>query len=362
MTNKSKDIIITIIIPLFIITLLFINIFKKDTLISVTERRALATKPDLTIASIFDGTYMKAFDKYTTDQFYLRDKFRLLKADIDLTIQKNYHNLYLKDDYIIEQIYPLNISSINSLSRKITNIKNVYLDSTNNIYLSIIPDKNYFINENNLKLDYNILKDTFINNLNYATYIDIFPELSLDNYYKTDQHWREETLINVANKITNTMNGTVYNDYKTKTLTTFLGTYAGRIPRKNNTIDDLTILTNNIIDNAIVYNYQTKTYTNIYDLSKLSTSNDKYDVYLSGSVPLITITNNKSTSTKELIIFRDSYTSSLAPLLLSIYSKITLIDTRYISPKILSNYVEFKDKDILFIYSTLLINNSVSIK
>ena len=93
MTNKSKDIIITIIVPLFIITLLFINIFKKDTLISVTERRALATKPDLTIASILDGTYMKAFDKYTTDQFYLRDKFRLLKADIDLTIQKNYHNL-----------------------------------------------------------------------------------------------------------------------------------------------------------------------------------------------------------------------------------------------------------------------------
>ena len=36
MTNKSKDIIITIIVPLFIITLLFINIFKKDTLISVT--------------------------------------------------------------------------------------------------------------------------------------------------------------------------------------------------------------------------------------------------------------------------------------------------------------------------------------
>ena len=41
---------------------------------------------------------------------------------------------------------------------------------------------------------------------------------------------------------------------------------------------------------------------------------------------------------------------------------ITLIDTRYISPKILDQYVNFDEKDILFVYSTLLINNSSSLK
>ena len=43
-------------------------------------------------------------------------------------------------------------------------------------------------------------------------------------------------------------------------------------------------------------------------------------------------------------------------------NKITLIDTRYISPKILSQYIEFNDQDILFLYSTSIINNSYTLK
>ena len=79
-------------------------------------------------------------------------------------------------------------------------------------------------------------------------------------------------------------------------------------------------------------------------------------------LPLLTIYNDKNTSGKELIIFRDSYGSSLAPLLLSSYSKITLVDTRYISPTILGNYINFDNKDVLFIYSISIINNSYSLK
>ena len=71
---------------------------------------------------------------------------------------------------------------------------------------------------------------------------------------------------------------------------------------------------------------------------------------------------DENTSGKELIIFRDSYGSSLAPLLLSSYSKITLVDTRYISPTILGNYINFDNKDVLFIYSISIINNSYSLK
>lgn len=89
---------------------------------------------------------------------------------------------------------------------------------------------------------------------------------------------------------------------------------------------------------------------------------DKYDIYLSGATSLLTIENEDSSNDKELIIFRDSYGSSLAPLLVQAYRKITIVDTRYISPKLLSKYIEFKNQDILFIYSTILINNSFSLK
>lgn len=85
-------------------------------------------------------------------------------------------------------------------------------------------------------------------------------------------------------------------------------------------------------------------------------------MYLGGSNPLISIYNNDTSSDRELVIFRDSFGSSLAPLLVSSYKTITLVDTRYMSPKILGNYIDFNNKDVLFIYNTSIINNSYSLK
>ena len=77
---------------------------------------------------------------------------------------------------------------------------------------------------------------------------------------------------------------------------------------------------------------------------------------------MLTIYNNLASSDDELIVFRDSYGSSLVPLLISSYKKITVIDTRYISSNILDNYVEFKGQDILFLHSVSTINNSFTVK
>ena len=77
---------------------------------------------------------------------------------------------------------------------------------------------------------------------------------------------------------------------------------------------------------------------------------------------MLTIENPDYNGTKELIVFRDSYGSSLIPLLVTGYSKVTVVDTRYISPKLLNQYIEFKEQDVLFMYSTLIINNSTTLK
>ena len=74
------------------------------------------------------------------------------------------------------------------------------------------------------------------------------------------------------------------------------------------------------------------------------------------------VENAENKKGRELVVFRDSYASSFVPLLVEGYDKITLIDTRYISPKILENYIEFSNQDILFLYSTSVINNSYSLK
>lgn len=361
MSDKIKDIVVTIIFLFTIIALFLINIIKEDTDISVAERRKLATMPELTTKSLFDGTYFKKFDSYVTDQFVERDAFRKIKIDIELSTKGEYNNLYLYDDYIIEEIFPLNSNSINNLTNKINYIKDTYLNNNSNIYYTIIPDKNYFVNNGNLKLDYNKLQDMMKNNLSNINYINIFDKLTLDNYYKTDTHWKEEDLFNVANTIANQMNFDITNNNNVvNTITTFKGSYAGRLSVTKD-IDTIKTISNPSTLNSSVYNYETKKYTDIYDYTKIN-SLDKYDIYLSGAVPIIDITNNNTSSDKELIVFRDSYGSSLIPLLIEGYKKITVIDIRYISSKILNKYIDFNDQDVLFMYSILTINNSFSIR
>ena len=62
------------------------------------------------------------------------------------------------------------------------------------------------------------------------------------------------------------------------------------------------------------------------------------------------------------MIFRDSFASSLAPLLLDGYAKITLVDIRYLPSVRLGSFLTFIDQDVLFLYSVNVLNTSATIK
>ena len=296
------------------------------------------------------------------DNFYQREMFRKLKTSVEIDVFKkqDVNKIYKYNDFLVEQIYPLDEKSVTNLTNKINYIKDSYLNETNKIYYSIIPDKNYYTDNSHLKLDYDKMQQIMENNLNGLQYIDIFQDLSLDSYYYTDSHWKQEKLQNVAKTIAENMNFSITQNYNEQKVATFKGVYAGQLPI-NTKEDEIKILVNDVMANVNVYNYETKEQGGIYNFKKL-TGYDKYDIYLSGATPLIEISNANNKTNKTLVIFRDSYASSLAPLLTEGYSKITLVDTRYISPKILNEYVNFENADILFIYSTLVINSSMALK
>ena len=76
-----------------------------------------------------------------------------------------------------------------------------------NVYYSVIPDKNYFLAEANgyPSLDY----EAFINKLNSSvkdmTYINIFDTLTIDDFYTTDTHWKQENIDEVVNRLGESM-------------------------------------------------------------------------------------------------------------------------------------------------------------
>ena len=361
----------------------FINSLDKNDLDNKSEYLVMASELIHLKSKIILGFDEEEDDEYEKYQTITNDFRELEKNRQDYFTKvpeslKEYANneTYLSDDVSLEDLVnamleiserleykkPRNTKIARkeiSVKDKINYIKENYLKD-NKIYFSIIPDKNHYVSNGNLKLDYKKMEDIMKNNLEYAKYIDMFSLLSLDNYYKTDTHWKEETLINVANSLSKNMNFNLSNTYNSETLSSFKGVYKGQLPI-NISNDNIVILTNDTIKNSKVYNYEDNSVGDVYNISKLS-GLDKYDVYLSGASSLLTITNKQNNTNRELIVFRDSYASSLIPLIIEGYRKITLVDTRYISPKILDNYIDFDNQDIYFLYSALLINDSYSMK
>ncbi len=364
MSNKTKNIVVSILFISTLILFFILNLLNKDTEISITERRKLNGFPEINFNKIISGSFSNEFDNYVTDQIIQRDNFLQLKSNLELKLfqKKDNNNLYLYKNSIIKIEYPLNEKSVLNATKKINEIQKNYLKGMK-CYYSIIPDKNYFTNQNEyIRIDYKKLELIMKQNLQNVQYINIFDCLSLDDYYLTDIHWKQENLQNVVNKIGTEMNfiDRLTLSFNKNYITSFDGTYSGQIRLKNKK-DIIYNLTNKVIDEATVYNYEDNIKTQIYNIEKL-TSYDKYDIYLSGATPLITITNKNCKYDKELIVFRDSFSSSLVPLFTEAYSKITLIDTRYIKSKDIANYIEFNKQDVLFIYSTTILNNSSILK
>ena len=85
-------------------------------------------------------------------------------------------------------------------------------------------------------------------------------------------------------------------------------------------------------------------------------------MFLSGSVSLLRIENPQNTSGRRLVIFRDSFASRLAPLLVEQYARSTLVDIRSLSSSRLGGFVDFTGCDVLFLYSAGVLNNSSTLK
>lgn len=367
MNREVKNIIVIICFITILTGMMAVNIIKADADFSYSERRKLAGFPQISFKELFSGDLFDDFEKYSLDQFIFRDGFRSLKAIGSYYLFRKLDNnyIYIIDGNINKILYPLNEKSAANAAKKLNEVYEKYLQGMK-VYYSVIPDKNYFLASKNgyPAIDYDKMVEILNQNVMNMVYIDLFDSLSIDDYYKTDIHWSQDRIIDTANKLLEHMGNEVQinrNQFTEKELYPFFGYYYGQYALRTPP-DKLVYLTNEMLEKAVVYDYETKSITRIYNPEKF-TGTDPYDVYLSGAKALLEITDPDNTGGRELILFRDSFGSSIAPLLLAGYSKITLVDLRYISTDILGKYVQFSDnQDVLFLYNTMITNNSYMLK
>lgn len=364
--EKIKNRIVITVTAAFLFAVSLACWLKETDDYSEAERRYLKKFPALTADTVMNGKFMSEFETYSQDQFPGRDALRGLKSGVSLCVFLNRDNndLYLENGYIGKLEYPYRPEAIAYATKVFQNINSKYLEDTDcNVYYAIIPDKGYYLAEENgyLSMDYELLEQDFCAGMKGMTYIDLFEVMHLEDFYRTDTHWRQEELQDVAGVIAQTMGGNLDAEYDCVALEEpFCGVYHGQLalPIEG---EVLYYLVNDELNQCYVYDYTNAKEIGMYDMEK-AVGADPYEMYLSGSLSLITIENPDADTDKELIIFRDSYGSSIAPLFAEEYAKITLVDVRYMHSGMLGNYIEFEDQDVLFLYSTLVLNNSETLK
>lgn len=379
MTEKIKNIVLTCVMVVLLFGLTLFAWLKPIDDFSDSERRELAKFPAFNSETVFNKdsnkTFMKLFESYTLDQFPLRDTFRTLKSYVAFNVfgHMDNNNIYVEDGYAAQLEYPLNEESLDFATGKFGAIYDKFIKQHGSkVYFSIVPDKGYFLAEDNgyLSLDYSEMFKLMQDKMSFADYIDITGELELSDYYKTDTHWKQENLLDVAQKIGTAM-GTPLSEKYNQTLldNPFYGVYYGQsaLPLP---AEDMYYMTNAMLENCKVYDHQNMRQISIYDMER-AFGKDPYEMYLGGNLSIVTIENPAASTDKELIVFRDSFGASLTPLLVEGYKKITVVDIRYVQSALLGSMrdatgkplVDFRNADdVLFIYSTLILNNSNTLR
>ena len=274
-------------------------------------------------------------------------------------------DVYVYQGYAVTTEAGYDQKSLDYAALKFQQLYDSYLTGNDgHIYLSVVPDKGSFTAppEGYTPASAQETADTLLAQLDFVQYVDIAPGLTLEDYYRTDPHWRQECLVATAQTLAQAMDVPLAGDFQENAIDVpFYGAYAEKAGEPL-VADTLRYLTGEVLDACTVYDYETDAQESLYDLSAVETDTP-YDLYLQGSRSLLRIDSPLSATDRTLVVFRDSFGSSLIPMLAESYRTIYAVDIRYLSSQMVGRFLSFDgSEDVLFLYSTMVLQNSRTMK
>ena len=344
------------------------HVILPDQDVSVTERRPLQQLPELTVKTVMNGKYGQKLESYLLDQFPLRDELRSLKAHwhFDVYGQADNNGIYLVGDQILKLDKVVKPDEVKAMSASVNKVLEKYL-TDNSVYFALIPDKNYFVAAANgyPAMDYGHMEQLLRENLDpKVNYLGMAPfsGLTIDSYYNTDLHWRQDQLQSAVDGLAQAMDFTApdLSTYTPSQYSPFYGSYYGQAALGGKA-DTITALSSPATEATVVTGLEFTGEKPVYDPKDFHEM-DGYDIFLGGPQGIVYLENKSGTTGRELVVFRDSFGSSIAPLFMEGYDKVTLVDLRYMASFNLGQFVDFEDADVLFLYSTGIVNSGKLLK
>lgn len=372
--RKVQEKLVGIIFILTLFLFLIINVIVPDREKSVQENRMLATKPKFRLSSLISGDYDEKFEAYMDDQFVGRDMWKKLKVTVDRIGGSRLENgVYIgTNGQLLEQI---EVADENHLAANIKAIKS-FSESQSKIpvRMMLVPDAANVLNhslpslakpEDQTQMFSMVRKDLG----DSVEWIDVSTELNKHKtekiYYKTDHHWTTLGAFYAFQAAAPSLgiDGDLSGKYVSYAVSdSFNGMLASKSGVNLGEKEQIDIYVPTEEDTDLIVDYvdEGKRSTSLYDSSKLK-EKDQYTVFLGGNSSLLDI-RTVSTSTKRLLLVKDSFANSFIPFLTPYYREIVVVDPRYYSGTINDLMDSYRISEVLFLYSgnTFFKDNNIS--
>ena len=347
-------------------------VLHKPTEFSETENRYLGQMPKLTTAKLLDGSFMKDYETFITDQFPNRSFFMGVKTAAErLRGRMDDNGVYFgKEGYLFGKYDGALFESEtaeNNISAVAEFVK-LYADKfgKGHFKIAMAPSSSEILKDK-LPAYAPVYNQTgFIDKIKKEAGEDYVIDLGENLkkhadeyiYFRTDHHWTTLGAYYGYEAIAAGLGLEVQplEELKAETVSDdFLGTYDSKV---NTGItggveaDSITIYSSAEIDKAGMMwdNDEDKTFDSIYKMDALK-GKDKYTVFFGGNHSVTDIKTKNKTG-KTLLVIKDSFAHNLAPFLIKDYDRIIMLDLRYFNKSLKKYLSENKITDLLVLYST----------
>ncbi len=325
------------------------------------ENRYLQKRPEVTVSSLADGSFMDSFETYTNEQIAGRNILVKCKAFTVWLTGSSENDGIAKgaDGYLFDKV----TSQSANLHKNISAIREFAKKAGRPVYIAIAPTSTW-INEERLPkgmpvLDEAACADELLSGLadtENAHIIDLYDALLEHRdeqlYYRTDHHWTTRAAGYAYDRIARDMgleSGRI-DRFERHVADGFLGTHYAKYKGIRMQPDEI-----EYYDVPVgSYELEDKTVLDLIDTDKLS-GYDKYAAFMYGNGGRRVVSADKGAG-RDLIIFKDSYANCLIPYLVMNYDNITVVDLRYFGGNVSDELEAAPSADVLLLYNWTFVN------
>lgn len=315
-----------------LVALALASLLTPEREFSPNENRYLQLKPELSWATLMDGSFTQKAEDYVSDQIALRDTWmesaslvqraalRLEINDTWLGRSGRYFAKVTPDTFDTAQ-YEKNLEQVRTFFDN---------NSGKDCRIMMVPTPAYMLRDdlpaNAPLFDAASCFDTLLGEFGPEA-IDLRTALTAnaaDKYYRTDHHWTTEGA-QTAYGVWCAATGHERQNWQLETASTcFRGTLYSAVLLPDSPYDRVTIASDAAIRSM---DCDGEVSDSLYSMAALE-EKDHYKIFMGGNYAKVVIDTGANTG-KSLLVVKDSFANSFLPFLVRDYDTITVLDLRF---------------------------------